>query len=77
METKRILDVEPGEIFLFKKQGEELAAWIHIGFTTGYPKPLICKKNDRDCRIARGEALYDYVGRSKYVELPISKHVLA
>ena len=77
MKTKRILDVEPGEIFLYKKRGEELAAFIHIGFTTSHPKPVLCKKDDRDCYYARGEALYDYVGRSKYVELPIRKHVLA
>jgi len=77
MKTIAAGDVEPGDIFLYKKDGEELRAWIHIGYETAPPKAMACNKNDKNARYVKGESLYSYLGRSKYLIIDMRKHVLA
>ena len=76
MKTKRVGDIEPGEIFLYKKEGEELRAWIHIGYETNSPNAKACDKDDKDARYVKGESFYSYMGRTKYLRIDMRKHVI-
>lgn len=85
MKTMKVDNVPQGEIFLYKKEGEELRAWKklgyakkHMGHTDGEPNGLIqCAKEDSDARFVWAQAFYSYVGRTKYLYLDTRRHVVA